>query len=73
MGADLLIHDAQYLASEYPDHVGWGHSTIEYVIDIARRAEVRRVALYHHDPNRTDEQVDAMAADKRSGKIQPAD
>jgi phosphoribosyl 1,2-cyclic phosphodiesterase/DNA-binding response OmpR family regulator len=59
-GADLLIHDAQYLASEYSDHVGWGHSTVEYVIDIARRGGVARVALYHHDPNRTDEQVDAL-------------
>jgi ribonuclease BN (tRNA processing enzyme)/DNA-binding response OmpR family regulator len=65
-GADLLIHDAQYLASEYADHVGWGHSTIEYVIDIARRAEVRRVALYHHDPNRTDDQVDALVEAARS-------
>ncbi len=59
-GADLLVHDAQYLGSEYGDHVGWGHSTVEYVIDLARRAEVRTVALFHHDPNRTDEQVDRI-------------
>jgi GAF domain-containing protein len=59
-GADLLIHDAQYRASEYPDHLGWGHSTVEYVIDVARRAEVKRVALYHHDPNRTDDQVEEL-------------
>ncbi len=61
-GADLLIHDAQYLASEYDDHVGWGHSTVEYVVDIARRADVARVALYHHDPNRTDDEVVALVA-----------
>ena len=59
-GADLLIHDAQFLGSEYPDHIGWGHSTVEYVIDLARRADVQRVALYHHDPNRTDDQVDEL-------------
>jgi phosphoribosyl 1,2-cyclic phosphodiesterase/DNA-binding response OmpR family regulator len=59
-GADLLIHDAQYLGSEYGDHVGWGHSTVEYVVDLARRADVRSVALYHHDPNRTDDQVDDL-------------
>jgi GAF domain-containing protein len=59
-GADLLVHDAQYLGSEYGDHVGWGHSTVEYVIELARRAEVRTVALFHHDPNRTDEQVDRI-------------
>ncbi len=65
-GADLLIHDAQYLASEYEDHVGWGHSTVEYVIDVARRAGVARVALYHHDPNRTDDAVDRLVAVARA-------
>lgn len=71
-GADLLIHDAQYLGSEYGEHVGWGHSTVEYVVDLARRADVGSVALYHHDPNRTDDQVDdllelARAHARRSG------
>ena len=65
-GADLLIHDAQYLASEYGDHIGWGHSTVEYVVDIARRADVARVALYHHDPNRTDSDVDELVARARA-------
>ena len=71
-GADLLVHDAQYLGSEYANHVGWGHSTVEYVIDLASAAGVERVALYHHDPNRTDDQVDdivemARAQARRSG------
>ena len=65
-GADLLVHDAQYLASEYPDHIGWGHSTVEYVIDLARHADVRTVALYHHDPDRTDAQVDGLIELARS-------
>ncbi len=65
-GADLLIHDAQYLASEYAAHVGWGHSTVEYVVDVARRAEVARVALYHHDPNRSDDAVDEVVAIARA-------
>ena len=65
-GADLLIHDAQYLASEYSDHIGWGHSTVEYVVEIARRADVARVALYHHDPNRTDSDVDELVAHARA-------
>jgi len=60
VGADLLIHDAQYLSDEYADHLGWGHSTVEYVIDIARRAQVGQVALYHHDPLRTDDRVDEL-------------
>lgn len=60
--ADLVIHDAQYTADEYPDKIGWGHSTIEYVIDVAAAANVRQVALYHHDPMRSDAAVDALVA-----------
>ena len=61
-GADLLIHDTQYTAAEYPAHVGWGHSTVEYVVDLAMAAGVKRVALYHHDPRHDDAAVDAMVA-----------
>jgi phosphoribosyl 1,2-cyclic phosphodiesterase len=43
--ADLLIHDAQYTAEEYPEKMGWGHSTIEYVVELSKHAEVKRVAL----------------------------
>ncbi len=57
-GADLLVHDAQYLASEYDARQGWGHSTVEYVVEVAHRAEVARLALYHHEPTRTDDQLD---------------
>ncbi len=65
-GADLLIHDAQYLAEEYPARHGWGHSTVEYVLEVARRAGVGTLALFHHDPTRTDDQVDALLADART-------
>jgi phosphoribosyl 1,2-cyclic phosphodiesterase len=65
--ADLVIHDAQYTATEYPGKLGWGHSTIEYAVDVAVAANVRQLALYHHDPARTDEAVDQLieAARKR--------
>jgi phosphoribosyl 1,2-cyclic phosphodiesterase len=59
-GADLVIHDAQYTAAEYPAKIGWGHSTIEYVIDAAVAADVGHVALFHHDPARTDDAVDDL-------------
>ncbi len=59
-GADLVIHDAQYLAAEYPEKVGWGHSTVEYAVDVAQAADVRRLALFHHDPTRTDDDVDDL-------------
>ncbi len=59
-GADLLIHDAQYTASEYAEKEGWGHSTMEFVVDTACAAGVGRLALYHHDPQRTDDEVDEI-------------
>ena len=58
--ADLVIHDAQYLAEEYPAKLGWGHSTVEYAVEAARTAHVRSLALFHHDPNRNDDEVDAL-------------
>ena len=64
--ADLVIHDAQYTADEYPEHRGWGHSTVEYVSDLACRAGARRLALFHHDPMRTDDAVDALIEGARS-------
>jgi len=60
--ADLVIHDAQYLAEEYEQKRGWGHSTVEYVVDTAESANVRNLALFHHDPSRSDEDIDAILA-----------
>lgn len=59
-GVDLLIHDAQYTCEEYPAKRGWGHSTIEYVVDLAITAGVKQLALFHHDPPRTDDLVDGV-------------
>lgn len=61
-GADLLVHDSQYTEVEMQHRMGWGHSSCEYAIAAARRAGVKKLALFHHDPDRTDEQLDAMAA-----------
>jgi CheY-like chemotaxis protein len=58
--ADLVIHDAQYTGAEYPTKLGWGHSPVEYVVDVALAARVRRLALFHHDPSRTDEALDQL-------------
>jgi len=60
-GADLIIHDAQYTREEYTAaRKGWGHTAIEYAIDAAMRNNVKRLALFHHDPDRSDEQIDAL-------------
>jgi phosphoribosyl 1,2-cyclic phosphodiesterase/GAF domain-containing protein len=58
--ADLVIHDCQYTAAEYAARVGWGHGTVEYAVELALAARVRRLALFHHDPLRDDDAVDAL-------------
>ncbi|MEP6657122.1 MAG: MBL fold metallo-hydrolase [Betaproteobacteria bacterium] len=63
--ADLVIHDAQYTASEFPAKRGWGHSTVEYAVETAVSVGVRRLALFHHDPMRNDEAVDRLVAGAR--------
>ena len=56
---DLLLHDAQYTREEYPDHVGWGHSTMHDALAFARLARVRHLVPFHHDPARDDAALDA--------------
>lgn len=57
-GADLLVHDTQYTHHEYlTSRLGWGHSSYEYAINAAHKAGVKKLLLFHHDPNRTDEQL----------------
>jgi len=60
-GADLLVHDGQYTDDEYrAKYVGWGHTSCEHAIAAANRAGVRKMALFHHDPVRTDGQIDVL-------------
>ncbi len=66
-GADLVIHDAQYTAREYPGKVGWGHSPAEYAVRICRDASVKRLVLTHHDPLREDHEIDAIVDQTRLG------
>lgn len=61
-GADLVIHDAQYVASEFPRKAGWGHSTVEYALAVARLAGAKRLAITHHDPLREDAAIDDIVA-----------
>ncbi len=61
-GADLQIFDAMYLPDEYPQRVGWGHSTWEQAVKLARRAGARHLALTHHEPTRSDEAVADLEA-----------
>jgi phosphoribosyl 1,2-cyclic phosphodiesterase len=62
-GADLLIHDGQFTEREYAQgRRGWGHSSMEHAIALAEACGARRLALVHHDPARTDAELDALAA-----------
>ncbi len=61
-GADVVVHDAQYTAADYPAKHGWGHSTVEYVVDLALAARVGTLALFHHDPDREDSALDDLQA-----------
>ena len=66
-GADTLIHDAQFLTSDFKPT--WGHSTIETAIDVAARAKVKRLVLFHHDPDRSDDALDHIGRDaQRAGR-----
>jgi len=56
-GADILIHDAQFTQEEFEKHLGWGHSSYDCAIDAARQAGVKKLVFFHHDPNRSDEQL----------------
>src|ERR1700678_3734477 len=60
--ADLLIHDSQHTAAELPRLAFLGHSAVEYAAALAQRAQARQYALFHHDPWRTDAEIDALAA-----------
>ncbi|MCB9596486.1 MAG: MBL fold metallo-hydrolase [Sandaracinaceae bacterium] len=68
--ADVLIYDAMYTEAEYPSKVGWGHSTWQAGVAVANAANVDRLVLFHHDPQRDDDAVDAIeraAATARPG------
>ncbi len=74
--ADLLIHDSQYSADEYPDHIGWGHSSFKQALDFARLSGVKNLVPFHHDPGHTDADIDrlmeeAMAEAKPAFRVTP--
>ncbi|MFO8099500.1 MAG: MBL fold metallo-hydrolase [Salinibacter sp.] len=64
-GADVLCHDAQYRREDLSAKWGWGHSMVSQACALARRAGVGALVLFHHDPRRTDEALDALQARAR--------
>ena len=65
-GASMLIHDCQYTDTEYPRHVGWGHSPVSDALCFAHRVNATRVLLFHHDPLHSDDFLDAFGGEIES-------
>jgi len=64
-GTDLMIYDSTYTEEEFPAKVGWGHSTWEEGVRLAQAADVKKMAIFHHDPEHDDEFMDDIAAKAR--------
>jgi phosphoribosyl 1,2-cyclic phosphodiesterase len=64
--ADLLIHDAQFTPSEKRERPNWGHSSWLEAIQVAQEANVRHLALFHHDPMRSDDEVEAIERESQA-------
>jgi phosphoribosyl 1,2-cyclic phosphodiesterase len=57
---DVLLHDSQYVADELPTRASFGHASAEYAVGLAQKAGSKTLLLFHHDPDRTDDQLDAL-------------
>ncbi len=63
---DLLVHDAMFSDAEYALRSGWGHSSVGSAISVAQTVGAKRLALFHHSPDASDEELDALVAQARS-------
>ena len=64
-GVDVLILDSQYDSAEYQSHTGWGHGCVADSVRLALQAQVKRLVLFHHDPDHADRKVDALLKQAR--------
>ena len=64
--ADLLIADGQYTEEEYQAKVGWGHSSVSLLLKIAYQAQVKQLAIFHHDPQHSDTFLDELCIANKS-------
>ena len=63
--ADLLIFDSQYTPEDYETHKGWGHSTWMEACQVANEANVKQLALFHHEPSYNDQRLDQIVEEAR--------
>ena len=64
-GADLVIYDSTYTDKEFPNMVGWGHSTWEEGVRLCRAANAKTLAIFHHDPDHEDEFMGRVEVEAR--------
>jgi phosphoribosyl 1,2-cyclic phosphodiesterase len=70
-GADILVYDTSYTQEEYKTHIGWGHSSYETAIANAAKAKVKRLICFHHEPRRTDKELEELEAGYRRQSASP--
>ena len=64
-GADLVIYDSTYTDKEFPGKIGWGHSTWQEGIRLCQQANVKRLAIFHHDPDHEDLFMEHLESEAR--------
>jgi phosphoribosyl 1,2-cyclic phosphodiesterase len=64
-GADLVIYDSTYTEEEFPSKIGWGHSTWNEGVKLCREADVKSMAIFHHDPEHEDGFMDKLGEDAK--------
>ena len=65
-GADLVIYDSTYTDAEFPAKIGWGHSTWQEGVRLCRQAGVKQLAIFHHDPDHADSDMEQIERDART-------
>jgi len=67
---DVLIHDAQYDENEYPERIGWGHSTLRHAVEFAELVNAKKLVPFHYDPAHDDQRLDAYFAGTTSDTVE---
>lgn len=70
-GADVVLHDAQYLQEEYDTRIGWGHSSVDQAVAFCGAVDARQLVLFHHDPDRSDRRLELL--EERARELGPPD
>ncbi len=65
-GTDIMIYDSTYTEEEFSEHVGWGHSTWEEGVRLCKAANVKQLAIFHHDPDHDDAFMDQLEEEARN-------